>query len=119
MTKKLVKKESQIQSEILKFLRLQGCFVFKWGVGGTYIPATGKFIPSTFKGAPDIGWLYKGRFIGIEVKTPTGEQSPIQKAFEKFMVDNGGEYYIARSLLEAKALYYVVTGQEGRSPKQV
>jgi len=109
MMKKPVKKESQIQSEVLKFLRAQGCFVFKWGVSGTYLPATGKFIPSTFKGAPDIGWLYKGRFIGVEVKTLTGKQSPIQEAFEKWMEDNGGEYYIVRSLLEAKSLYYVIT----------
>jgi len=38
------------------------------------------------------------RVIWLEVKSPTGKQSPEQKAFEKTVTDIGGEYYLLESV---------------------
>ena len=48
------------------------------------------------KGSPDIIGLYKGLFLGIEVKTGNAKQSKEQKFFQN-MVDNlGGIYVVCR-----------------------
>lgn len=45
-----------------------------------------------------IGLLRGGRFLGIEVKTPTGRQSPEQVKFENMIRRMGGLYVLARSV---------------------
>lgn len=52
----------------------------------------------TPKGIPDIILIKDGWFVGLEVKTKTGKQSPDQKAFEKNVHDAGGEYYVVRTI---------------------
>jgi hypothetical protein len=55
-------------------------------------------------GQADIsGVLIDGRRLEIEVKTPTGRQSPQQKAFEAMIKSFGGVYILARSLADAVA----------------
>lgn len=95
-------KEKNIQSTILKWLRQYGYFVWKWQVGGTYNARSGSFIPSTFKGAPDIAILHEGKFITFEVKTKTGRQTDSQKVFGDRIIKNGGYYSVVRSLEEVK-----------------
>lgn len=50
-------KEQQIQLKIQKFLEQQGCYVVK-------------VIAANRAGVPDLLVCYKGKFIGVEVKTP-------------------------------------------------
>lgn len=50
--------EQQIQRKIIKYLDEKGAYVVK-------------VISATKAGVPDILCCYKGKFIGIEVKTPT------------------------------------------------
>lgn len=52
-------------------------------------------------GGADLIGIYHGRFIGIEVKTPTGRQSDEQKAFEAGVTRLGGAYCLARSVDDA------------------
>jgi hypothetical protein len=52
-------------------------------------------------GSPDIVAVIKGRFVWIEVKTPTGRQSDHQKAFQENLSKAGGIYFLVRSLDEA------------------
>lgn len=49
-------------------------------------------------GDPDMVACYRGRYIGIEAKTPTGVQSEIQKLREKQITAAGGTYILARSV---------------------
>ena len=49
------------------------------------------------KGEPDISGCLDGLWIGIEVKTATGRQSPDQIKFQKHITQRGGIYIVARS----------------------
>ena len=51
------------------------------------------------KGASDLVILCPDkRYITVEVKTSTGSQSPEQKIFEHIVKQNGGDYFVIRSL---------------------
>jgi hypothetical protein len=50
-------------------------------------------------GWPDItGLLPDGRFIGVECKSPTGRQSPVQQQMEQEIRKRNGIYVLARSI---------------------
>lgn len=55
-------------------------------------------------GAPDLLILWKGRVIGLELKTRGGRLSPEQMAFSMRWTTAGGVYAVARSLEEVAAL---------------
>ena len=54
-------------------------------------------------GADLLGLDHRGRFIAIEVKTPTGRQSPEQRCFEQLVQRLGGVYLIMRSVEDARS----------------
>jgi len=54
-------------------------------------------------GGADLIGIYNGRFVAVEIKTPTGRQSPDQKRFQSLVESKGGEYVILRSVDDAKA----------------
>ncbi len=73
--------EKDIVNSIKQYLKSLGddCYFFKEH-GGTYGQS----------GVPDIIVCYKGRFIGLEVKTPSGRLSELQKwAINKINVAGG------------------------------
>lgn len=53
-------------------------------------------------GGADLIGLYRGRFLAIEVKTPTGRLSDEQKRFQQLVDRNGGWYVVLRSAAEAR-----------------
>jgi hypothetical protein len=55
-------------------------------------------------GAPDLLILWKGRAIGLELKTRGGRLSPQQMAFSMRWTNAGGVYAVARSLEEVADL---------------
>jgi hypothetical protein len=58
-----------------------------------------------FKGSSDLIGCFRGRFIGVELKTPAGRQSPEQKKWQGQVEDRGGGlYFIVRSEDDAHAL---------------
>lgn len=61
----------------------------KFGVGGP--------------GGSDFVGTYRGRALYIEIKTPTGRQSPDQKTFQGKVERHGGIYRILRSVEDAEA----------------
>jgi hypothetical protein len=63
--------------------------VFHWKNFGGFMGA---------KGVPDILGCYRGRLLGIEVKTPTGKISPDQQGFIDSINRAGGVAFVARSL---------------------
>jgi hypothetical protein len=55
------------------------------------------------KGGPDlVGW-YRGKFIGVEIKTPSGRLSPEQVQFRDLCLAHGCIYVVLRSVDEAIA----------------
>ena len=76
--------EKQIQSKILKILRRK--------------PKTKviKIITATTDGEPDIVVCYKGKFIGIEVKSHTGRARGLQVAKIKEIRKAGGVAFVLR-----------------------
>jgi hypothetical protein len=62
----------------------------KFGVGGP--------------GGSDFVGTYRGRALYVEIKTPTGRQSPEQKQFQQKVERHGAMYRIVRSVDDARAL---------------
>lgn len=56
----------------------------------------------TPKGLPDIMLIYKGIFIGVEVKRPGAFLSPDQRAFMVSLKQHGGIYIVAQSVIDLK-----------------
>ena len=97
-------RERDIQKSILDYLVYKGIFHWKVNNVGTYRQDTGRYIPASLKGVPDIICVLDGLFVGIEVKTPKTYQNEAQKRFEDAVVKAGGVYIVARSIDDVEAL---------------
>jgi hypothetical protein len=53
------------------------------------------------EGSPDLVGIYQGRFIGIEVKTPKGRLSDVQRRWHAIATQHGARIVTARSIEEA------------------
>lgn len=53
-------------------------------------------------GVPDIVCCFRGRWVGLEVKTCRGKVSEYQKTFKRHIEEAGGVYEIVRSVDDAK-----------------
>jgi hypothetical protein len=103
--------ESQIQSAIIDYLSIlenQGKLFFQRTNNNTVYDPVGKRFRSLAKGQkkgfPDLLILFKGKCLGIEIKTITGRQSKEQKEIEQQFKKNGAEYYIVRSLKDVEKI---------------
>jgi len=97
------KSELEIEKEIMFWLRSQKIEHFQTKVKGEVQSiGNGKAIlkRATNPGFPDIVAIYKGYFVGIEVKRPGGVQSVDQQNMEKRIKAAGGIYVIATSVTE-------------------
>ena len=85
--------EGLLKTRIRKFLTAQGIF---WSSiqGG----------PGSKPGDPDLIACIKGNFVGIEVKTAGGRQSPIQKKRQEEIENSNGRYVIVRTMKEVEDL---------------
>lgn len=54
-------------------------------------------------GGSDLVGVFRGRAVFVEIKTPTGRQSPEQRQFQQLVESKGGEYVIVRSIDDARA----------------
>lgn len=81
--------ESSLQKQLVKYLKeLEVYYV--------------KIITAGSGGNPDYLCCHKGRFIGIECKSDTGTQSPLQKYKQSIIEKNGGLYILARSIQDVR-----------------
>ena len=95
--------EAQIQAEVVKFLQSNGVFFFSVPnelAGANAGARMSKFIATGLrKGAPDLVIFWPDGQLGfLEMKTPTGKQSPQQKVFQKKCEEYGARYDLARSV---------------------
>lgn len=83
--------EGRLKKAIKALLDERGAF---WSMipGGAYAKV----------GDPDMVVCYKGRYIAIEAKTPTGKQSDWQKLRQEQITAAGGLYILARSVEDVK-----------------
>lgn len=97
--------ESMILQAVLLWLTIMAktkpLYFFRSG-SGALKTEQGRFFKTGRAGCPDITCLYAGRFIGLEIKTATGRQSPAQRAAESEILAAGGEYYIIRSVADVR-----------------
>jgi hypothetical protein len=77
--------EGKIQTEIIKYLKDNKIWHFRYNASVTY-------------GMPDIIAIYHGYFIGIEVKTEVGIATELQKRMEKSIKEAEGYYIFATSV---------------------
>ena len=99
------RKESEILREIIKFLEIlenRGDIYFSRNNSfkGKIKRQDGSegFIKNNKPGSSDIIICYRGRYIGLEIKTQSGKQLEDQKKAEAAIKRAGGEYYIVRSV---------------------
>jgi hypothetical protein len=104
-------KESEIQNTICEYLALREkqkmLLYWRQNTGAIFDVKNNihRAMPKhAKKGVPDICVIKKGKFIGLEVKSATGRQSDDQKTFELFVTENGGFYYVVRSLEEVRQI---------------
>lgn len=57
----------------------------------------GSYINNSKPGLPDVIACIKGAFIGIELKSITGRQSPSQKTAQQQIEALGGKYWLIRT----------------------
>jgi len=102
--KKIEPTESEVLNAVCEYLSAKNYFFFRVnnvpvfqgdGHGGGFFRKLSKW---SIAGVPDIIMIYNGDFIGLEIKTPSGRQSPEQKAFETRCKNESGEYYIIRRI---------------------
>jgi hypothetical protein len=99
MPNKLKILERDIQATIIDYLHtVDGLYFFRSGSGA--IVTKDRYFKTGKPGCPDITCCYNGKFIGIEVKTPTGKQSEVQKQNSIDIDKAGGYYLLVRSLKE-------------------
>jgi Holliday junction resolvase len=84
-------REKQIENTIKKYLASIGVWYIKHHAN--------KF---TKVGVPDILACWQGKFVAIEVKTPVGVLSELQKYNLKAISDAGGVSIVARNLEDVK-----------------
>lgn len=93
-------KESEIQKAIIEYLTLKRVFHYRNNSGGFKNEKTNHFYRFGTPGSPDIVCVFKGQYVGIEVKKPGGKQNPNQIQFQKDLEKAGGMYVLAYSLDE-------------------
>lgn len=106
--------ETQIQSIIIRLLSILENQGKLWFSRLNNIPPVNKGLNGVMqfrklpegnkKGIPDIITVINGKFICLEVKTPKGRQSKEQKELEINVKNNGGFYYVVRSLEDVKEI---------------
>jgi len=85
--------ESQLSRKIIAKIRDRGGFAFKIQGG-----------PTMMAGVPDIIICYRGLFLGVETKLPSGQVSQIQKHVHGQIRAAGGTVVVVRSEEEADRL---------------
>jgi Holliday junction resolvase len=86
--------EKSVVTSILRYLKtVPGCFCWKEH-GGMYGTA----------GIPDIIACVNGRFVALEVKTPSGKATKLQEATIKKILKAGGVAAVVRSVDEVRAI---------------
>lgn len=89
------KKESNIQDDIIEYLKSVGAYTVKIHVSSYQT-----------QGTPDILCCYRGRFIGFELKRPGESATELQKYRIEQIHRADGYAYVADSVEQVKEVLY-------------
>jgi hypothetical protein len=103
LKKRNAQPEAQLQRAIVQVVRLMCVPDLVWGAstqGMAMAPRTAAHMKAMGMepGFPDLCFLVKGMFYGLEVKANGGKQSLHQKDFECRVFAQGGTYVIANNI---------------------
>lgn len=110
--------ESDIQRQVIDYLRARRIFHWRNNVGGVY--RNGRYVVFGVAGAGDIiGVLNDGRFLSVEIKAPgpdttAKKRKEAQAAFRDAINTAGGVAIVARSVDDVMALFEPTTGPQAR-----
>lgn len=102
--------ESKIQKDILKYLKDNRIYHFRFQA------------QVNLNGVPDILALYKGYFLGLELKRPGGKPTGLQLKKIEAINENGGIGLVIESVEELSlilSLIDIYNGYQGESILQV
>lgn len=111
--KLLAPSESQIETAILGYLvEFKRLLAFPVRNAGYYDTKLKRFRTQQSKyfrkGVPDIILIYRGRFVGLEVKSEKGVQSRDQKVFAQDILKSEGLYYVVRSVEQVQEILNIL-----------
>lgn len=89
-------KETQLQEKVISYLNGRQVFNFR------YQAASNQF------GMPDIVCIYKGFFVGLELKTDDGKATELQLRMLNAIKNAGGYADIIRSIPEIVSLFQII-----------
>lgn len=98
-----MKKERDIQKEILKILKEYGGWWLNFHGGDPYMP----------RGIPDIIGCYKGRFVALEVKRPGEKPRAIQRKTLKTLEAAGARTAVVYSVDDVKKVIDEIGKNDG------
>ena len=91
--------ESQIVNSCIKWLWVNGCYVWRQNTGAFKPEGTNRFIRFGLKGCADIiGLTSSGKFLAVECKFRKGKQSDHQKTFQQHIEAHNGMYFLVRGI---------------------
>lgn len=90
--------EKEIQKVILDYLEARHIFCWKEHSGGLLVDGGTRYMPIGLRGKSDIFGIYKGKFLAIEVKRPSGVLTEEQQSFLDRVNREGGIAFVARNL---------------------
>lgn len=107
--------EGQLQDAIrLALGRVSGLVLWRNNVGRAMVDyGSGEPRPLVYglcPGSADLIGCYQGRFVAVEVKTPSGKQTPEQRLFQACVERNGGVYLLPRSVQQAVEMVAALAG---------
>lgn len=94
-------RETNIQKAIIDYLQIlenQGKLCFFRSGSGAIRTEKGGYFKTGKAGCPDISVIMPCGYIGFEVKTPNGKQTPAQEAMQNMIHCQKQQYYIVRSV---------------------
>lgn len=112
--------EKATQKLIIDYLKAKRIFHFRANTGAVKADYFGKkrLIRFGTPGCADILCCFRGRFVGIEVKSEKGKQTKLQQMWQESLENAGGLYILAFCLEDVtNALKRLGPGTEGMSPE--
>lgn len=96
--------ETRVKNSIMRKLKQTYPGIFLWKISDTFR-----------SGVPDLLCIYQGRHIFIEIKTPKGIVSPIQRYTMNEINKAGGEAYVCMGADEALDIFTSICYSCGRN----
>ena len=93
--------ESDLQKSVIQYLTIKHIFHYRQNSGAIVTERKGKkgfYRFTSMNGLPDIVCVYRGQYVGLEMKSNKGKLSENQIMFREKLEQAGGKYIEVRDL---------------------